>query len=218
MDGNDGNKARSVILEKISQSQDATLGKGKYFHSRSFLHNLDYSDVMDIVLYYISLQDDLDEIAKISRHDFSDILKKVTREWVDKVEKQWGKVKTPRFYGSKETYDHPRIWEISGAWTPGPGPMGGTMSRAEYYEVLHPGFSQHKYLLLFFRYPEGLSKELCGNWPAYKKHRIEDMTFPKWRRKIHQKRLMTVLDLAESVCQELRKREAVRRIKKIKNR
>lgn len=199
------NKARQIILEKISQSKDESLSKGKHFHSKSYLHHLRYSDVMDIVLYYVSLQEDLAEIAKITSHAFSDIMEKATKEWVEKVKDRWGKVKTPRFYGSKETYDRPRIWDISLAWTPGPGPMGGTMSSAEHYEVLHPGYEQHRYLLAFFMYPPGLSRELCGNWPTYKEHCIENMTFPKWRRKMHGKRLTTVLDLAESVCQEMRR-------------
>jgi len=194
--------AREIILEKISQSKDKTLGKGTFFHSKSFLHEIGYSDVMDIVLYYISLQKDLDKIARISTSDFSDVLEKTTIDWAEKVEKQWGKVKTPRFYGSKETYDRPRIWSIALAWTPGPGPMGGTMSTAESYTVLRPGFSRHRHLIVFFKYPEGLPDEF-GNWPNYKKH-IEAMKFPKWRRKMHQKRLLTVLDLAESVCRRLR--------------
>lgn len=199
-----GSSVKEIILERINQSNDNTLGPGKFFHSKLFLENLSYSDVMDIVLYYVSLQKDLDKIARISSRDFANILERATCDWMEKVETQWGKVRVPRFYGSQETYLQPRIQTIALARTPGPGPMGGTMSHAEEYEALHPGFSQHKYLLSFFRYPEGLPGRPI-NWPLYKKYFIEAKSFPKWRRRMHQKRLLTVLDLAESVCQLLRK-------------
>ncbi|MDO8424777.1 MAG: hypothetical protein Q7S70_02440 [bacterium] len=188
-------RAKEIILGKIGQA------KGKMFEK----DGLRYSDVIDIVLYYISLQDDLDKIARVPTRRFSKILEEETHKWIKRVEKRWGKVKVPRFYGSEELYELPMIWGISGAWTPGPGPMGGTMSSAEDYEILHPGFAQHEYLILFFNYPEGLSKELCGNWPLYRKLHLEETTFWKWHWKIHQDRLLTAFDLAETVCQELRK-------------
>lgn len=193
--------AKELILERMKKS---TLPKQKCYHDKFFLNHIQYGDVMDIVLYYISLQRDVTRIAKIPCNEFSRILEKITKGWMGGVEKQWGTVKTPRNYGSKEIYDRPRIWAISSAWTPGPGPMGGTMSVARYYEVLYPGFSQHDYLLAFFRYPKGLPLK-HGNWPYYKKQVVEAATFPKWRRKMHRKRLETVFELAELACRELRK-------------
>ena len=88
---------KEIILEKISQSRDESPGKGKCFHIGSSLHHIGYSDIMDIVLYYISLQDDLDEIAKISKHDFSYLVERVLRQWIKERAEQWGKQKTARF-------------------------------------------------------------------------------------------------------------------------
>ena len=196
-------EAKELILARMEKSR---LPKQSCYHDKLFLDYIKYDDVMDIVLYYISLQRDLSSIARISCREFSRILEKITKDWARKVGKQWGGVKTPRYHGSRETYYRPRIENISLAWVPGPGPMGGTMSTAEHYEVLYPGFSQFDYLLAFFKYPGGLP-DICGNWPFYKKKVVEATTFPKWRRKKHRERLETVFELAELVCQELRKRK-----------
>lgn len=197
------NSPEEIILGMIERSELPDEG---WFHSKFFLNNIEYCDVMDVVLYYISLQDDLDNIAKISCCDFSRMLERTTKGWIERSEKKWGKVRTPLFRGHQKVYYRPGIWDIASAWTPGPGPMGGTMSAARYYEALHPGFCQHERLLSFFRY----SAELLGThgyWPYYKKHVIEAATFPKWRRKMHSKRLETVFELAESVCRALRNKK-----------
>jgi len=158
---------------------------------------------MDIVLYYISLQEDLNEIANISCRDFSSLSERKSREWAQPLINQWGKIKVPRFHGSKEMCYHPRIWVVLFARTPRSGPESSTMSAAEHYELLRPGFYKYRNLLDFFSWPEEFSYEE-GDWPVYKKNTIEAVTFPKWRNRTHSRRLKTVFDLAELICQELR--------------
>gem|GEM_PF-2083468 len=202
-------KAKELILSLIEQSE---LPDAKYYHSRLFLKNIEYQDVMDIVLYYIYVQDDLDEITKILCKDFSRILERTTKEWAQKLQSKWGTVRMPVSYRSKQMRDYPRILLISSAWDS--GITEESMTIAVYYRDLQAGFANYKYLLAFFRYPEGLP-DRHANWPWYKENVIKAVTFAKWNKKIsgkrsaaNRRRLETVFDLAEAVCQELRKRTA----------
>lgn len=188
--------AKRVILDLIKQTES--------FNEKDLSGNINYSDVMDIVLYYIFLQKDLNEIAGISCRDFSSLLERKAKEWAKAVINLWGTVRVPRFHGSKEMCNRPRIWVVDFAWTPKSGPKSSTMGAAEAYELLRPGFYKHSNLLDFFSCSEEFSYEE-SDWPIYKKNVIEAVTLPKWRNRTHSRRLKTVFDLAESICQELRR-------------
>lgn len=189
------------ILSFIEASADKTLGgKKSMWRSRLYLRNIGFGDVMDVVLYYISLQPDFSEIARIESHDFYKLLKNVWGEWKERVKKQWGYGYYEYPLGSGQTHKTFRIYDIDDAWSSGPGPIGGTMGAAEQYAYLFPGFMQYRHLLPFFSYPE----EVPGGWPSYRERRVKALVFPKWRRKMHGKKLEMVFRLAEMVCQGIR--------------
>ncbi len=172
-----------MVLNLIVQSNDDGL-RGKLYRTREHLAKIYFSDVMDIVLYVISLQPDLKDIAKIETGDFDRLLEKVWAEWIKDIK--------------DKAFD-----DIRFAWSPGPGPLGGTMGSAESYAHFGAGFRHHDYLLQFFSHPEDLFISF-GNWPVYKRYNIEGMVFPKWRRSYNRKKLGLVLDLAEMVCKCMR--------------
>lgn len=179
-------KARTLIERRIKNSKDETLGKGTYFHSRSYLGFIGFPDIMDILLYHLSLQPDLKKIAAgVKMKDF----------WQETVQAHW----------EKRYKMFPHIKEVP--WADGPGPMGGTMGTAEYYLIIYPGVCNpgvyNFSLLEYFRWPGSLADEKRITWPRYKRV-IEDRVFPKFRRKKHQKKLAAALDFAEEICQKLR--------------
>jgi len=190
---------KEKIISLIEKSDDSGLGKRKSF----WLGAVDFSDVIDIVLYYISLQPDLDKIARIESHDFYEALRKVWDIWGEGVKKSWGYRKYDHPCQGYEHKRFPKFYDLDSAWQSGPGPMGGTMGAAEHYAYIHPGFLKHKYLILFFSYPEGLPFG-AGNWPAYREHNIKKMVFPKWRRKANKKKLEMVFQLAEMLCNHIK--------------
>lgn len=175
--------AKVVIMDLIQRSDDKTLGSGKYFHSKCYLGKIYFSDFMDMVMYYISLQPDLDGIGKIRISDFSNLLKDL-----------WEKKFSEKFYDS---FGHP--WINNDGYSSGSG--------IDYFRS-NPGLELHsEFLLEYFGYPEalkGLSKH--RRWPEYKEQ-MENCIFPKYRRIKHKKMLNAALDFAEDVCQELRGRD-----------
>lgn len=175
------------LSDKIGKSSDKTLGKGTHFHSKVYLGHISFSDFMDIVLCLISLQPDWKEITKINSWDFYALIRDLWRE------KQ------------KSIY---KIFKVGTPWSPGPGPMGGTMSTAENWAALEAGFLMLDHLLEFFGQPKEmaeLSRPSCGCWPKYRLG-IEKMVFPKFRRKYHAKKLAMILSFGEEVIQKLRER------------
>lgn len=175
------NGARNIMVDLIQSSDDKTLGPGKYFRSKCHLGKIHFSDFMDIVMYYISIQPDLDDIAKIRMSDFFDLLKDL-----------WEKTFSEKFY---DNFGHPWINNDDSG------------SGVDYFRS-NPGLDLHsEFLLEYFGYPEalkGLSKH--RRWPEYKEQ-IENFIFPKYRRMKHKKMLNVALDFAENVCQELRGRD-----------
>ncbi len=198
---------RDIIKAWIRESNDSGLPEGSYWRSSGFMGKIDFSDFMDIVLYRISLDPDMERITLIKTYDFWGLIEETWKEWRKCLEKAWGyrKTKGPSVqYVGKRV---PAFWDLDSAWASGSGPLGGTMGAAESYAFLHPGFTHHTYLLEFFRYPETLrDKGEYGNWPRYKLYRIEQQIFPKFRRKKHQKKLDIILDFAEEICVKLRER------------
>ncbi len=182
--------ARSIIVDLIQESDDKTLGPGKHFRSKCHLGEIFFSDFMDIVMYYIFLQSDIDDIAQIKMDDFRDLLKNL---WDGLEEK-----KANKFY---DLFGHPWLGGNSD-WS-GPYFVGAGL---DYFRST-PGIELHnEFLLEYFKYP----KELKGQsrhhrWPDYKEA-IEKGIFPKYRRKKHTKILHEALDFAEKACQELREK------------
>lgn len=174
---------KETILNLIKQSNDDGL-KGKFYRSRHYLNTIYFSDVMDVVLYHISLRPDLDNIARIKTNDFYRLVENIWREWIK--------------YPKNETFSD------LFPWNSGPGPMDGTAGPAEMYFLYYPGLQREDYLLVFFSYPEGLPS-FHLHWSAYKKRHIEDMVFPKWRRKNNMKKISSVFSLSEMILERMRK-------------
>lgn len=175
--------ARTIILEKIKASKDETLGKGKFWRSASYMHEIHFADLMDILLYYMSLQPDLSAFAaKIKADSF--LWQTVQEHWKKRGRKLFPFIR-------------------SFPWANGPGPMDGSAGPAEGY-LLRVGFYD-KTLLEWFLYPEILAKESERNWPKRKKQ-IEGMLFPKLRRKYNTKKLDVALAFAEEICEIMRQK------------
>ena len=199
---------KEKILDLISKSMDKHLGGPKsIFRSESYLNEVDFSDVADVVLYYLSLRPDMRKICRIESYKFYKLLEETMFKWAKKAKQAWGF----RYYEPSYAPGKKHKWFLINdvalhAWQSGSGPMGGTMGPAEHYAYLEAGFLQHDNLLILFSYPEELSGNGgTGNWPSYREHHIEKLVFPKWRREIHAQKLESVLQLAEMVCTGMRK-------------
>jgi hypothetical protein len=169
-----------------------------------------FGDVIDVVLYYISLQPDMKKICLMDSHKFYELLEKTMKQWAETDKKAWGRGYYNSYYPSDQKKEkHDLIYDVAfHAWYSGPGPMGGTMGPAEHYAYLEAGFLQHDNLLILFTYPKEMAdKGGTGNWPSYRKHNIERFTFPKWRHEMHAKRLEAVFHLAEMICVEMHKQK-----------
>lgn len=171
--------AKSVLLDLIQRSDDKTLGPGEHLRSKWHLGKIYFSDFMDVVMYYISLQQDLDDIARVEMSDFFEILKDL-----------WEKEFSDKLY---DNFGHPWVNDDSSG-------LGVSYFRST------PGIELHsEFLLEYLKYPEALKG--LGNyrrWPDHKEQ-IENIIFPKYRRIKHKKMLNRALDFAEKVCQELRR-------------
>ncbi|MBU3901641.1 hypothetical protein KKF25_03280 [Patescibacteria group bacterium] len=180
-----GKKARKTILQKIADSNDETLGKGKFWRSASCMREFGFTDLMDILFYYLSLQPDLRVFAaKIKIEDFM---------W-QTVQAHWQK-------RARELFSF--MSDKMSPWASGSGPMDGTAGPAESYSVRLGLFEWT--LLSWFLWPDELEGERERNWPKYKK-KIETMLFPKLRRKYNQKKLAAALTFAEEICEIMRQK------------
>lgn len=173
--------ARKTIITLIQESRDEAI-QGTAFRQESWLSTIRFSDVMDIVLFYISLQPDLNQIGKITSNDFSRLVEKIWKEWIAEKKNEIS-------------------LDLYGAFSPGSGPMDGSAGPAEMYMMYHPGICHYKYLLVFFSYP----KELPSGWLPYREH-MKIMVFPKWRREQNFKNLSKVFNLATRVCAAMREK------------
>jgi hypothetical protein len=177
---------RKTILNLIEESREEDI-KGTAFRRDSWMNTIFFSDVMDVVFFYISLQPDLKEIARINTSDFYALVEKVWGEWIKDQ-------KSRAFLG------------LNSAWSSGPGPIGGTAGPAEMYMFYYPGVIQYRYLLEFFSYPEGLPR----GWSPYRDH-MKVMVFPKWKREKSHKKLGSVFRLAQMVCEAMRAKQGTGR-------
>ena len=181
-----------ILSRLIRESTDEHLRKGTAFQRGSFLNNVDFSDIADLVLYYISLQEDLSEISRIETREFWKIFKE---EW-DKWQKESGDVWDRYKKGEKMSKLHQ-------AWWCGPGPLGGTAGPAEIYSSYSPGILLCSFLYQYFLPGDLPCSKTMISWDA-NKNMIENKVFPKWRRQ-SLVRIGLVIKLAEQICEEMRK-------------
>ena len=175
--------AREIILQKIRVSTDEKILP--MFRGRMVMRYVSFGEVMDILLYYLSLQPDLSSMAEgVKMKDF----------WFGVMKEAWINFPAKAFSFIKRN-----------PWANESGPMDGYMGAAEYYLHIHPGF-YNMTMCECLLWPEALAGEKEKNWPKHKKL-VESQTFPKFRRKWHTKKLAAALDFAEEVCQSLRKRK-----------
>ena len=176
-------ETRRIILEKVTASKDETLGKGKFWRSASYMREINFADLMDILLYYLSLQPDLRAFAaKIKVDNFL-----------------WQTVKTHWQKRARELFPFIKM----SPWASRPGPMDGSAGPAESYSARLEFFEWT--LLSWFLWPDELKEERERNWPKYKK-KIEAMLFPKLCRKYNQKKLDAALTFAEEICEIMRQK------------
>jgi hypothetical protein len=172
---------REFIIDQIKKSNADGI-EGSYYKRKAYLRQIVFSDIIDIIFYYISLQQDLDKIASMKPDVFYNILENTWNEWIkDKKNKSF------------ITLDR--------AWHSNPGPMGGTAGSAEIYAYYHPGFYHYGDMFIFFIYP----RAFVGGWEHYKDVHIKDYVLLKWKQKNNIKKIDLVFNLAEMVCQAMRK-------------
>ena len=94
------------------------------------------------------------------------------------------------------------------AWWCRPGPLDGTAGPAETYSLLSPGILQCFNLYHYFSPGDLPCSGTTTSWKAYKTITIEQRGFPRWRRQ-SKKRLELVLNLAEQICQAMRKAQKI---------
>lgn len=168
---------REQISKLVKESTDDGI-KGEMFKREEYLKEIRFGDVADIILLYISLQSDIESIGRVNTIDFQSLLKKAWFCW---------------------TKNNKDFQSLDSAWSSGPGPLGGTAGAAEMYISYFPGITIHERLGHFFFYPIRFGH----SWENYKNKHIKIYVFPKWRRNFE--KIEAVLDLAETVCKEIRK-------------
>lgn len=177
---------RKTIRKLIKESKDEDI-RGAAFRKESWLSRICFDDLMDIVLFYISLQPDIKVIGKTKGFDFWQLMKNVWMQWIaDKKNKVF--------------------LDLNSAWYAGPGPMDGSAGPAEMYMMYCPGVVNYNYLSAFFFYPE----ELPDGWSSYRNH-MKIMVFPKWKRENNYKNLPLVFNLARMACEAMRKEQNTER-------
>ncbi|MDD3386612.1 MAG: hypothetical protein PHX92_01625 [Candidatus Pacebacteria bacterium] len=169
---------KETIIELIQKSSEENI-KGKFFRSERYLNEITFSDIMDIVILYLSLQPDIRRIGTITSYDFYKLSKKEWEKWIS----------DSSFTNLKDAWKNNNV-----------GPMDGYAGEAEIYISCRTRISTYKYLLLFFSYPE----ELPDGWPEYKQE-ISRMVMPKWKRKNNFQKIDSVFNLAEMICTAMRK-------------
>lgn len=182
-------EVRRNIKKKIAASTDEGLGKGTFWRSAIYMREIQFIEIMNILLYYFSLQPNIGEIgAGVKMRDL--FMASDLRAFPGGVVCRCWQKKAPEWFPFYKGCP----------WANGPGPMDGTMGPAEYFHTIHPGFGDDSVKSYFF-WPEELAEESERNWPRYKQC-IERMTFPKFRRKYNAKKLAAALDFAALVWQQ----------------
>jgi hypothetical protein len=167
---------RKKIIDCIKKSTDERMTKIDMNH----IETIHYGDVMDIVLFYISLHFKDKDIGLMDTSDFWMLSEEIWNRW------------------SREKRNK-KFSHLCGAYCNGPGPMGGTAGSAEIYlsYLIHIHFFEN--LQRFFTWPKGTG---CG-WEYHRDVRVIPRTLPKWRNGNNLKEINKVFNLAERICKEM---------------
>jgi hypothetical protein len=169
------------IIDCINKSTDEKLHR----IDKRFIRTIYYNDVMDIVLFYISLYLKDKGIGKMSTSDFYNMSEVIWNKWSREKKNQ-------------------KFSHLCGEYCSGPGPMDGTASSAEFYLLYCTKLICFEDIQEFFNCPKAAR---CG-WNYYRDNQVIARTLPKWRRKNNLKKIKQVFELAEIICQEIEKFEA----------
>ena len=172
---------RKEIIDCINKSTDEKL----HHIDKRFIRTIHYDDVMDIVLFYLSLYLKDKTIKRMSTSDFYNISEVIWNKW------------------SREKKNH-KFCHLNGAYCAGPGPMGGTASSAEMYLLYCTKLTTFEDIQEFFNCPKAAR---CG-WSYYRDNQVVSRTLPKWRRVNNFKKINQVFELAEIICREIENYEA----------
>lgn len=172
---------RERIIDCINKSAD----EGLHNIDKKFIKNIHYSDVMDIVFFYLSLYLKDKGVRSMSTSDFYNLSEAVWKRWCREEKNQ-------------------KFNRLGGAYCPGPGPMGGTASSAEMYLLYYTRFTCFENIQEFFICPKAAH---CG-WSYYRDSQVVPRTLPKWRRVNNFKKINQVFELAETICREIENHEA----------
>jgi|GEM_PF-1921460 len=172
---------REGIIDCINKSTDEKL----HHIDKRFIGTIHYGDIMDIVLFYLSLYLKDKGIKRMSTSDFYNVSEIIWNKW------------------SREKKNK-KFSHLCGAYCAGPGPMGGTDSSAEMYLRYYTSFICFEDIQEFFNCP----KEARYGWSHYRDNQVIPRTLPKWRRVNNFKKINQVFELAEIICQEIENHEA----------
>ena len=171
------------IIDLIENSTEENI-KGNYFRSDEYLNEIQFSDIIDIVLLYIDLQPDMRKLGTIKSFKFYELVKK---EW-----KRW-------FSGEDNSF----FINLKYVWNNKVGAIDDSAGVADLYMSYQINIFSYSHLLLFFNYPE----ELPSGWPERRKN-ILLMVLPKWKREQNFQKINLVFNLAEMICVAIRKEVA----------
>jgi len=174
-------KFKENFLKNVAESRDEDIST-PFNRREPWVSEIRFDDVMNTVLMCIPKQKNAKNILmRVSPSDFCEIIEIEWDRWLRNLEDEFSK----------------NLW---GAYTPGPGPMGGTASTAERYFHHFPGPYGYETLSLFFFYPKNWPGK--GGWPLYEKH-VKAEVFCKWRRPQNLKHLDRVFELADMIFEEM---------------
>lgn len=168
------------IIDLIKNNTEENI-EGKYFCSDEHLNEIQFSDIMDIVLLYISLQPDMRNLGTIRSSRFYKLVKNEWKRWI-----------------SDEDFI-----DLKYVWNNKVGTIDDSAGVADLYMSYRISIFSYNYLLLFFNYPE----ELPGGWPEHRRD-ILTMVLPKWKREKNFQKINLVFNLAELICTAIRKEVA----------
>ncbi len=174
-------EARKKIIGCIEKSTDEKLT----YLDKKLIKIINYEDVMDVILLYISFSLKNKPIDRMSGSDFYTLSEVIFNKWSREEE-------------NKE-FSH-----LCGSYCNGPGPMGGTASSAEMYFLYRMKITCFEDIQKFFIHP----KNTRYGWKYYRDIKVLPRTLPKWRRPSNFEKINQVFTLAEIFCKEIQNHKA----------